>query len=97
LRADPRFAEPSLAHVGGILEDAPHRRTVPVRLTPWARDLALLELTTDLADRATIQRDPRENLADDFRLCLDDLVSRLPAPFVLSEHSGTHTARHRGH
>jgi hypothetical protein len=82
LRTDACLPKPSLSRVGGILEDPPHRRAVPVSLASRAEEFTLLKLATDLANRTTVQRHPRENLPHNLSLSLDDLVARLAASFV---------------
>ena len=72
--AHARLTESSLSHVGGILEDPPHCCSVPVILASRAENFAVLKLATDLADRATVQRNPRKDLPNDFGLSLHNLI-----------------------
>jgi len=85
LRANAGLTEPGLAHVGGILEDAPYRRPIPVVLAFRAGNFTIPEPATHLADRASIECNPDEKLSYNLGLSLVDLVAGLAASFVFPD------------
>src|SRR4051794_22983014 len=84
-RPDPGLAEGGRPGVGGVLEDAPHRRPVPGALAAAGRVALRLQAPADLADADAVTADPAEDQADDRGLLLVDLVARAPAGVPLAD------------
>src|SRR4051794_28718812 len=84
-RPDPGLAEGGRPGVGGVPEDAPHRRPVPGALAAPGRVALRLQAPTDLADADAVTADPAEDQPDDPGLLLVDLVARAPAAVPLAD------------
>src|SRR3954452_16760881 len=84
-RPDPGLAEGGRPGVGGVPENAPHRRPVPGALAAPGRVALRLQAPADLADADAVTADPAEDQADDRGLLLVDLVARAPAAVPLAD------------
>src|SRR5512135_1863172 len=83
--ARARLAEGRRPPVGGVLQDQPDRRAVPGRFAGPRGDAVTSEASTDLADRAPLLADPREDLPHDSGLVRHDLITRLAGVLVLAD------------
>src|SRR3954449_11489930 len=84
-RPDPGLAEGGRPGVGGILEDAPHRRAIPGALAAAGQVALPLQTPADLADADAVTADPAEDQANDPGLLLIDPVARAPATVPLAD------------